>query len=269
MIITKLQGGLANQLFQWAYGRSLSEKYNTPLYLDIEFYQNQFSETKRSFSLSKFPNISYNITPDDKNISNWSLEKDKIRFIRLSDDFNFKELIYQQDCHYYLDGYWHTEKYFTEIEGIIRKELKPSDEIINKLVNFQPIENNNVSIHIRRTDYVESNGYHPVQPISYYEKALEIIGHYDNVVVFSDDIKWCKENLNFDNMIFVDGFDDIEDIWLMSMCKNNIIANSSFSWWGSWLNNNKDKKVIAPLKWFGVQTNINTSDIIPNSWIKI
>ena len=140
---------------------------------------------------------------------------------------------------------------------------------MKKLKKKYPIDENNISIHIRRTDYVTSNGYHPVQSIEYYKQAIEIIGDYDNIFVFSDDINWCKENLKFDNMIFVDGNDDVEDMWLMSICNHNVIANSSFSWWGAWLNNNPDKKVIAPNNWFGSQTNLNTNDLIPNTWIKI
>jgi hypothetical protein len=70
-------------------------------------------------------------------------------------------------------------------------------------------------------------------------------------------------------MVFVDGNDDVEDMWLMSICNNNVIANSSFSWWGAWLNSNPNKKVIAPNNWFGSQTNLNTSDIIPDNWIKL
>jgi hypothetical protein len=269
MVITKLQGGLANQLFQWAYGKSLSEKYNTPLYLDLSFYQNQFGVTKRDFSLNKFPNLKYQILPSDRNISNWSTESNKNKISNLSDNFIYSKLNYEEDSHYYLNGYWQSEKYFTEVEDIIREELKPSDNILIKLESFPFINSNNVSIHIRRTDYVISNGYHPVQSIEYYKKGLEIIGDYDNLLVFSDDINWCKENLKFDNMIFVEDNDDIEDLWLMSLCNHNIIANSSFSWWGAWLNDNKDKKVIAPNKWFGKTTGLNQLDIIPEKWIKI
>jgi hypothetical protein len=85
--------------------------------------------------------------------------------------------------------------------------------------------------------------------------------------VFSDDINWCKQNLSFPKMQFVEGQDNIEDLWFMSLCSNNIIANSSFSWWGAWLNNNPEKKVIAPKNWFGQYANINSSDIVPETWI--
>jgi hypothetical protein len=268
MVITKLQGGLANQIFQWSYGKYLSEKYNTPLYLDTTSYLNQVGITKREFSLNKFPNLKYQILPSDRNISNLSNEPEKIKLQTISDNFNFNELNYNNDSHYYLNGYWQSEKYFKDIEDNIRKELKIPKHVLDKFSKL-PINENNVSIHIRRTDYVKLNDYHPVQSIEYYQKGLDIIAEYDNIFVFSDDINWCKSNLQFDNMIFIEGFDDVEDLWLMSLCKHNIIANSSFSWWGAWLNNNPNKKVIAPDNWFGQKVNINTNDLIPENWIRI
>jgi hypothetical protein len=231
MIIVKLQGGLGNQIFQWAYGRFLSEKYNTPLYLDLIFFQNNISDTKRLFSLNKFSKIKFQILPKDRNISNLSNEPEKIKLQQLGDNFIFNELYYEDDTHYYLDGYWQSEKYFKEIKDVIKSELSSNFDFSNSLA--LPIKDNNISIHIRRTDYITSNGYHPVQSIQYYKDALKLIGDYDNIFVFSDDIEWCKQNLEFEKMIFIEGFDDVEDLWIMSMCKNNIIANSSFSWWGA------------------------------------
>ena len=263
MIVTKLQGGLANQLFQWAYGKSLSEKYNTPLYLDLNLYTDKhIGDTRRDYSLIKFPNFS-NSPLTDKSL----LIGKGLRTLR--DNFIFSDINYDDNLNYYLDGYWQSEKYFKEFESVIKEELKPNQTILDKLNKTPNIDKNVVSMHIRRTDYVSSNGFHPVQSIEYYQKALDIISDYDYIFVFSDDIKWCKENLKFENMVFMEGFDDVEDLWLMSMCKNNIIANSSFSWWGSWLNSNPDKKVIAPSNWFGERANLNTSDIIPSEWIKI
>ena len=259
MIITKLQGGLGNQIFQWAYGKFLSEKYNTPLYLDANFYSHQYGVTFREFSLCKFPNLKYQL------ISEYS--KLDRGVIQVSDNFIYKNINYNPDRNYYLNGYWQSEKYFVEIQDLIRSELKPSPEFFKKF-NYL-FGNNNISMHIRRTDYVTSNGYHPVQTIEYYNQAIEIIGDYDNILVFSDDIKWCKENLKFRDIIFIDGNDDIEDLWIMSTCKDNVIANSSFSWWGAWLNQNRNKKVICPKNWFGSQSNIDDRDIVPSTWIKI
>lgn len=262
MIIIKLQGGLGNQMFQWAFGKHLSNKYNVPFYIDANFYkQDIMGVTKRTYSLSKFPNLKSNFIES-------AVNNGKV-FSRFNEPSRFTNLEYNESNNYYLDGYFQSEKYFLESSDLIRSELSPSDEILKKL-NLTPfIDSNVVSLHVRRTDYVTSNGYHPVQSIEYYKKALDIIGEYDYIFVFSDDIQWCKDNLTFNNMIFMEGFDDVEDLWLMSMCKNNIIANSSFSWWGAWLNSNTNKKVIAPNNWFGSQTNLIENDIIPNNWIKI
>jgi Glycosyl transferase family 11 len=260
MIITKIQGGLGNQMFQYAYGRSLSYKYNTDFYLDISFYKNQFSETIREFELDKFSNTyTYVNIPV---LNNYHIH-------RIQDSFSYQEHLVSSYTHYYLDGYWQSEKYFKINSDIIRNDFSPSNDMISKLNKKPLIDTNTVSMHIRRTDYVKSNGYHPVQDIEYYKKALDIIGEYDYIFVFSDDMQWCKDNLPFNNMVFMSDFSNLEDLYLMSMCKNNIIANSSFSWWGAWLNNNPNKKVIAPNKWFGEKTGIDESDIIPETWIKI
>jgi hypothetical protein len=262
MIISKLQGGLGNQLFQWAYGKFISTEYNTPLFLDTNSYYNQVN---RGFSLNKFSFLKYSILTG----SSFQNVENKTHLKMISDNFIFDRIDYKDNCHYYLDGYWQSEKYFYNISNLIKIELRPSDDIISKIKSIKNLDSRSVSLHIRRTDYLTSNGYHPVQSIEYYKKALDIIGEYDYIFVFSDDIQWCKNNLTFNNMIFMEGFDDVEDLWMMSMCKNNIIANSSFSWWGAWLNSNPNKKVIVPNNWFGPQTNLSDADIIPSRWIKI
>lgn len=260
MIITKLQGGLGNQLFQWAFAKNLSIKYNMDMFLDLNFYNlNLSGVTKREFSLNKFPYLKFN----------YKYEINTSNTYKICDNFNFKPINILDSNSYYLDGYWQSEKYFKESEDIIRNELYPDDRTLYHLNKTPFIDKNVVSMHIRRTDYVTSNGYHPIQSIEYYEKALNIIGEYDYIFVFSDDIQWCKNNLTFDKMIFISGNDDVYDLWLMSLCKKNIIANSSFSWWGAWLNSNKDKKVISPINWIGNHININTKDIVPDTWIKI
>jgi len=259
MIITKIQGGLGNQMFQYAYGRHLSYKNNTNFYLDISFYDNQqLMGVKRKFQLNEMHNT--HIYTNVESLNGKLLYK-------INDDFRYKNLTLGDD-HYYLDGYWQSEKYFIESEDIIRSDFSAANDLMIDLKSTPLIDTNTLSLHVRRTDYVKSVQ-HPVQPIEYYKKAVDAIGDYDHIFVFSDDINWCKDNLKFRNIIFIEGYSDIESLYLMSLCKNNIIANSSFSWWGAWLNNNKDKKVVAPSKWFADNVNINQSDIIPDSWIKI
>jgi hypothetical protein len=269
MILSNLKGGLANQLFQWAYGLSLSTDFNTPLYLDISFYDNQVGCTPRSFSLNKFPNLKFEIFEFNKMHSN---DFSKLGMKIINDDSVFRKFEYDSNFDYRLNGYWGSEKYFEKNKNIIKSSLSYNDDFIDKIKNsiYRDVLKNNVtSMHIRRTDYVTSNGYHHVQPLSYYENALKNIGEYELLYVFSDDIEWCKYNINFDKILFVEGLDDVEDLWLMSMCRNNITANSTFSWWGAWLNNNPNKKVISPLKWFGPHTNLNGSDVVPETWVKI
>ena len=262
MIVVKLQGGLGNQLFQWAIGKNISCKYNVPLYLDTGFYKSNIpSVTKREFSLNKFPLLKYELTDN--------MVDDGNQFLIFSEQPFFTNINYNPSYNYYLDGYFQSEKYFIESSNFIIDELSPTIDNLNKLRDKYPIYKNNISIHIRRTDYITSNGFHPVQSIEYYKSAIEIISDYDNIFVFSDDINWCRENLKFDNMIFIHGNDDVEDIWLMSLCNHNVIANSSFSWWGAWLNKNKNKKVIAPSNWFGPDVNKNIDYLIPDSWIKL
>ena len=251
-------GGLGNQMFQYAYARNLSILNKDEFYLDTSFYNHQVGVTPRVFSLNSFPKLSINLEIP-------TIVKPKI----ITDNFVYdSQNIFKGDC--FLDGYWQSEKYFKESKNTIIDDFSPDNENKKKLLKKYPqVNNNSISLHIRRTDYLTSNGYHPVQTIDYYNKAIDILGNYENIFIFSDDINWCKENLSFKNMLFVENNTDVEDLWLMSLCKKNIIVNSSFSWWGAYLNKNKDKKVIAPSKWFGEGVNLNTHDIVPEEWIKI
>mgnify|MGYP001412022228 CR=1 FL=1 len=160
-------------------------------------------------------------------------------------------------------GYFQSEQYFPNREFILNL-FEPSDEVKNYLENKYGDVSNYTSLHVRRTDYVQKAGFHPPCNIEYYEKALSMI--QGNVLVFSDDLDWCKETFLGDRFTFISGNRDYQDLFLMSMCKNNIIANSTFSWWGAWLNTNINKKVIAPREWFGPHLRESSDDIYPESW---
>ena len=261
MVITKIMGGLGNQLFQWANARSL-EIDRLHSYIDISHYNTQAGITQRTFDLNKFPFIKYELSSNAK-------FRDNMRFINIADDFVYRNIDLSMND-FYLNGYWQSEKYFIHNSHQIRMDLSPDFKTQMKLVEKYPeLLKTSVSLHVRRGDYVNQQQNHPVQPIEYYIKAIEQIGDYDKLYVFSDDIEWCKNNLKFDKITFVSNDSDLEDLWHMALCSKNIIANSSFSWWGAWLNTNPNKVVIAPSLWFGDNLKLSTNDLIPDSWIKI
>ncbi len=174
-----------------------------------------------------------------------------------------------------IDGYFQSEKFFKDSEKTIRAKFKIKKEIIEnvKQKHEQLLKNENtVSFHIRRGDYLNYPDHHPVLTMQYYMKALRLFPKDSIGLVFSDDINWCKENFpGLDDKFFIiEGQTDYEDFALMSLCKHNCISNSSFSWWAAYLNENKDKIVVAPEKWFGpAYAHFITNDIYVDTWIKI
>ena len=286
MIATKMLGGLGNQLFQYALAKNISIKHNTEVVIDVSLYENY---TLHEYSLTPF-NFSQKIMKDAQLAFFRQKERKGIFYfydgilrkihqpkIVIEKQFN-NSVITDSLKNTYLYGYWQTEKYFWDIKDILLEEFKitvplagKNKELANRISNV-----NAVSLHIRRANYITNKDtfqIHGVCSLDYYDEAMKYIASKvtDPVFfVFSDDFEWVKENLKipYEN-VFVDHNDaktDYEDLRLMNLCNHNIIANSTFSWWGAWLNLNKEKIVIAPKKWFNDITK-NTTDIIPSSWI--
>ncbi len=184
--------------------------------------------------------------------------------------FHFDELLFNM-CpdEISLAGFFQSEKYFKNVESEIREDFSFKDEILNPCEEMISSIGDVISLHVRRTDYLK-NPNHTALDIGYYINALEMFDSDVPVIIFSDDISWCKEQNIFDSDRFMisESNDQYVDLCLMSLCKYHIIANSSFSWWGAWLSNSD--KVIAPTKWFGPGNfDKNTNDLIPERWIKI
>lgn len=171
-----------------------------------------------------------------------------------------------------LFGYFQSEKYFQHIEKEIKKDFTFNVNITESALQYKDVLNNNrvYSMHFRRTDYLHTPDAHPVPSASYYKKAIKLFSNYDYCLVFSDDINWCMslDFLQGDRFIFCNNH-TYTDLYLMTQCHSNVIANSSFSWWGAWLNSNLEKTVVAPSIWFGPAINANTKDLIPEDWIII
>ena len=271
MIITKLIGGLGNQMFQYACGSSLADRFNAELKLDITGYETQVKLiTPRQYELGEF-NITENFATQEEIISK-KLFKEK--------HFHFDSEVLNLPDETYLNGYWQCEKYFKNIEKALRKEftLKFSPDAKNIAFLEQIKTVNSVGLHVRRGDYAnneKTNSFHGLCSLDYYKQAIDYISENTknpHFFLFSDDIDWVKENLisNYP-MTMVDCNNSLQghfDLSLMKNCKHNIIANSSLSWWGAWLNENSNKIVIAPKKWFN-DIEINTDDLIPDRWIRL
>jgi hypothetical protein len=291
MIIIKIIGGLGNQLFQYSLGKSLADKKNTELKLDVSGFDkyklhayglNHFCIAENIATEKEIEQFQkYKRKPEKKWFLYNKLVADQNKYFQ-ERQFHFDEKVFDVSDDCYLDGYWQTEKYFKDIEEILRKELVVKSPIGGKDAEIMKIiqSTNSVSIHVRRGDYVSNsatNDYFGTFGPEYYQKAMGIIAKKvlnPHLFVFSDDHKWVKKNIILPYpTTYVDhnGADkNYEDLRLMNACQHFVISNSSFSWWGAWLSKNKNKLVVGPKKWFNkVKPNIKTDDIMPEEWIRI
>jgi hypothetical protein len=174
--------------------------------------------------------------------------------------FAFRDIGYTGDLN--LEGYFQSEKYFVFCKDLIRWYFEPKNTERIKAKYGNVLSSKICSIHVRRGDYITADDYFFHCDLSYYQQGINHIPA-DYFLVFSDDIPWCKNAFHIfkQNFIFVEDNADIEDLFLMSMCNHHIMANSSFSWWGSWLNRSEDKIIVAPKKWFGPKYSHDTKDL--------
>lgn len=253
-------GRLGNQLFQIAacFGIAANEKAYVLL---PEWRYKYCFKNKKLIPTAEILSCSVNVYREEmfsyKPITLDSFSKNN----KVTTDFNA------------IFGYFQSEKYFKHIEVLIRQLFEPSEEIKQKLLlKYEPILNKRTcSIHVRRGDYV-NNPFYEQLDVNYYDQSaltLEKKTNIDCFLIFSDDIQWCKDNFKHHKCVFIEGNSDIEDLFLMSMCYHNIGANSSFSWWGAWLNNKPDAIKIFPKKWFGEVVNLDTKDLYLPTWITI
>lgn len=290
MIITRLIGGLGNQFFQYAVGRYLAEKNQTILKLDISAFE--------TYKLHKYSLWPFNIREKIASLGDIEalagrrtglIAKMKRQLIKIptyprtyvrEKGLSFNPEILKLCGDFYIEGYWQSEKYFLGIETLVRHEFTVKNMSAGKdRERAQEIEScESVAVHIRRADYVtnpETNKVHGnCCDLNYYFRCAEMLSRTVKTpcfFIFSDDPMWVSENLKMPGRtIYVDHNNadkNYEDLRLMSLCRHNIIANSTFSWWGAWLNKNPDKIVFAPQRWFN-NSHIITDDLIPDAWIK-
>ena len=282
VIYVKIYGGLGNQLYQYALGKALAVHHSTLCKLDLREFE---TYKLHRYSLSHFQIPEYLMEDseflqiDDPQKRKWQERRGKIPVVR-ENSFHFDKEVLGAPAHAYFDGYWQAFRYFEEIRPILLKEISvkyaPTGQNLEWLKQIRSGES--VALHVRRGDYASNpttQTFHGLCSAEYYQEACRrISAHVKQPVfyIFSDDPAWVKKEFDYlKNKKYVDNNTPLfnyEDLRLMSACHHQIIANSTFSWWGAWLNENPEKMVIAPKKWFSCQER-NTKDLIPDSWHKL
>ena len=281
MIITKIKGGLGNQLFQYAVGRAVALHHNVPLKFDTTIFETY--NLHNGYRLDQFA-IQADIAADNEIINLKGRNNVLVSVLRKAGLLKRKSYFKEKRSSYfdasvfknnfvYLDGYWQNELYFSDIRELLLQELSPNNSMND--LGFAYLDSikksNSVSLHVRRGAYVNLKNIN-VLDVDYYMKAAEYIGknvEKPTFYIFSDDLEWCKSSLTFlGDCIYVERTQtEMDDLKLMSFCQHNIIANSSFSWWGAWLNQNPNKTVIAPKDW--LLNDPGSSNVILSDWVKL
>lgn len=287
MVTVNLKGGLGNQLFQYAVGRSLAHKNADRLALDLTglVRAQDKGDMYRKYALGAFSIKTSTATASEaeraKNpyglISKvWRAFSSKV--LR-QQHIGWEPNVFRKRGDVYLDGYWQSPKYFADIRDYLLEEIvltSPLSSAANAF-NSKIMSSEAVFIHIRRGDYVTDKKVRAINGTcspDYYTRAiLRTKERISNPAwfVFSDDIAWVKTNLNLPvEATFVSdkSITDTEELALMASCKHAIIANSTFSWWGAWLIQNPEKVVIAPSPWFDTKYD-HHADLIPDSWTRL
>jgi hypothetical protein len=259
VMIVNFTGGLGNQLFVAAFGFSVAKARNEEVFFDKTPYQR---ETLRHYVLDAYDlPIKFH---EGFHRGPWYTEKSAF----------FDPKVYEQPPGSGFSGYWQNEKYFDKelVSNLFRKPAGyPNDACLRMARKIQ--QSDSCFIGVRRADYLwpERINYHGVMPMEYYRWAFGCVPYQSNMFVFTDDIPWAKENFPCFEIVDVNGPDEKHwDIWLMSLCKHAIIANSTFHWWGSFLGPDRNGgTIIAPKRWFADEKVNEQCEIVPERWIRI
>ena len=284
MIVTRLLGGLGNQMFQYAAGRVLAQRRGVPLAIDRrafgDYRTHAFGMDCFMAELVDAPESRLPTPAGKGRLQRWMRRLSGPVTVYAERDFTWDPKLSALPDGTYLDGYWQSEKYFADYAETIRHDFgirhRPSAENAAWLQRIQ--DSHAVSLHIRRGDYVSdpaANALHGTCGPDYYQRAVDIVqrrtGRAPELFVFSDDPDWAAANLKLPFRMHLirnnDAATNYEDLRLMSACRHHIIANSSFSWWGAWLDPRPDTVVVAPMRWFA-GGKPDARDLVPERWVK-
>lgn len=284
MKVVEIRGGLGNQMFQYAFYLALKHKYQD-VFCDINQFEHYDYILHNGYELGTVFALKPELISIEQQKAMFGRNKllrrlafkwfHKYKQVVIEKGLGFSPRYLQDYTEVFLRGYWQSEKYFLDVKKVVRETFcfsqltEKNAETLSNLANY-----NLISVHVRRGDYVNHPLYKGICTLDYYQKAIAYMSQYvDNpyFIFFSDDPKWCQQQFQMRNMCIVDwntGENSYQDMQVMSLCQHNIIANSSFSWWGAWLNNHVAKIVIAPKKWLN-DDEACADDIVPQTWIKM
>lgn len=265
-------GRLGNQMFQFAAAIGIAKERGFGVAIPIENCTREIGNGPIDVKTGLQMNVKCDLLDCFNIPSKYLISMAEItpRYLYQEGDFKFNPQVLSLDSYTDLSGYFQTEEYFKkyreEILEIFSFKKDDEEEARNFLLSL-PSDKDTISLHVRRGDYTLYPNHHPVCSDDYYQSAIGKFDLKNSVfLVFSDDIEWCKKKFEGDNFIFSETNNPYVDLAIMSMCDHHIIANSSFSWWGAWLNRSEDKRVIAPSRWFGPALNKDTSGIYCEGW---
>lgn len=295
MVTVQLNGGLGNQLFQYAAAKSLSLHHGVPLLIDVSSFQRTNLpelEVPRAFELYNFEGVTDKTTVlskgENERIVRFLKSKSFAKLLPRHKRKIYTEPFYHFDHRFFksnknvlLRGQWQSYKYFAPYEAHFKNALQLKQNLIVGVKDKRQelASENSVAVHVRRSDYLRLPvilDWHGVMPTEYYANAFRELGkrltNY-TVYYFTDDSEWVKENLfpiKEGKMVSQNlSKTHYEDFSLMQHCRHNVVANSSFSWWAAWLNRHPDKIVVAPKRWFGKTGPKDTQDLLPEDWIRL
>lgn len=292
MVISQILGGLGNQMFQYAAGRALSLAVEQALLLDIRGFTNYALHNGFELDRVFVAPVKVATAGDVRNMLGWrspALIRKVLKRIQspllhgsrlaIEPHFNYWSGLMAHGTKRYLMGYWQSEMYFKDYAETLRSDFNfkiPLDETNRKIAQHIQLSNA-VSLHVRRGDYITHTPNAKILSscsLDYYNQAIEYISKRvdsPHFFLFSDDMEWVKASLEIPfAKTYIEhnrGADSYRDMQLMHMCRHHVIANSSFSWWGAWLNPNPDKLVVAPKTWFS--DGKVDDDLIPREWIRL
>lgn len=261
-------GRLGNQMFQFATLYSFAKLNNLKYFLPKIQTQNVYQTINEfeSFALNEEIKNSFLLIED---YQQWYNKAKILQYVEPS--FSYKEICIDVTKNIDFCGYFQSEKYFKNFKRDLIDLYKPLNKS-QKCLNFENyiIENKVISVHVRRGDYVNKSNFHTnLVDTNYYQDALKYFDG-ENYLFFSDDLEFCKKHFNqLNNAKFAEGLNTTEELYLQTICSKNIIANSSFSWWGAWLKEKETGEIIAPKRWFGREGPKDTFDLYPQNWIII